>query len=124
LLAGTPREAFLPFFQFGQASWGKGGSDGTRTCLFPIEVRDPTRRTRAGKPDGSRLESLTERERQVGRLVVDRTTNAEIAAELFLSQKTVETHMRNIFRKMNVSSRVALARAIERTDRAAHASSP
>ena len=97
---------------------------GLEPAFSPSRCVRPTRRTRAGKPDGSRLESLTERERQVGRLVVDRTTNAEIAAELFLSQKTVETHMRNIFRKMDVSSHVAPARAIERTDRAAHASSP
>jgi len=33
----------------------------------------------------------------VARLVVDRKTNPQIAAELFLSQKTVETHLRNIF---------------------------
>lgn len=53
----------------------------------------------------------------MARLVVDRKTNPEIAAELFLSQKTVETHLRNIFHKMSVTSRVALARAVERTDR-------
>jgi DNA-binding NarL/FixJ family response regulator len=52
----------------------------------------------------------------VARLVVDRRTNPEIAAELFLSQKTVETHLRNIFRKVDVSSRVELARAVERAD--------
>ena len=57
------------------------------------------RRTRPGKTDGTGIESLTERELQVARLVVDRKTNPEIAAELFLSQKTVETHLRNIFRK-------------------------
>jgi DNA-binding CsgD family transcriptional regulator len=50
----------------------------------------------------------------VTQLVVDRKTNPEIAAELFLSQKTVETHLRNIFRKVGVSSRVELARAVER----------
>jgi DNA-binding CsgD family transcriptional regulator/tetratricopeptide (TPR) repeat protein len=75
------------------------------------------RRTRPGKIDGTGIESLTERELQVARLVVDRKTNPEIAGELFLSQKTVETHLRNIFRKIDVSSRVALARAVERADR-------
>ena len=47
------------------------------------------------------MESLTERELQVARLVVDRRTNPEIAHALFLSPKTVETHMRNIFRKLD-----------------------
>ena len=75
------------------------------------------RRTRPGKPDGAGVESLTERELQLARLVVDRKTNPEIAAELFLSQKTVETHLRNIFRKVGVSSRVELARAVERAER-------
>ena len=63
------------------------------------------------------IESLTQRELEVASLVVDRMTNAEIAFELFLSQKTVESHLRNIFHKMNVSSRVELARAIERANR-------
>ena len=45
------------------------------------------------------MESLSERELEVARLVVDRKTNPQIAAELFLSSKTVETHLRNAFRK-------------------------
>ena len=60
----------------------------------------------------------------MARLVVDRKTNPEIAAELFLSQKTVETHLRNIFRKLGVASRVELARAVERADRSENAASP
>jgi DNA-binding NarL/FixJ family response regulator len=76
----------------------------------------PHRRSRPGRCDGTGIESLTERELQLARLVVDRRTNAEIATELFLSQKTVETHLRNIFRKIDVSSRVQLARVIERSD--------
>ena len=40
------------------------------------------RRTRSGKTDGTGLQSLTERELQIARLVVDRKTNPEIAAEL------------------------------------------
>jgi len=76
---------------------------------------------RAAGSDGTGVEALTERELQVARLVVDRRTNPEIAEALFLSQKTVETHMRNIFRKLDVASRVEVARTLERADRAAHA---
>jgi DNA-binding NarL/FixJ family response regulator len=75
------------------------------------------RRTRAGKADGSGIETLTERELEVARLVVDRKTNAQIAAELFLSPKTVETHIRHLFQKLEVSSRVEVARVVERADR-------
>jgi DNA-binding CsgD family transcriptional regulator/tetratricopeptide (TPR) repeat protein len=78
----------------------------------------PHRRTKPGNPDVTGIESLTERELQVARLVVDRRTNVQIAAALFLSEKTVETHLRHIFHKMGVPTRVALARAIERSDQA------
>ena len=76
------------------------------------------RRTRLAKADGIGVASLTERERQIALLVVDRRTNREIAEALFLSPKTVETHLRNIFRKLDVSSRVEVARAVERADHA------
>ena len=75
------------------------------------------RRTARGKADGEGVETLTERELQVARLIVDRRTNPQIAAELFLSTKTVETHVRNLFHKLGVSSRVDIARTIERADR-------
>jgi DNA-binding CsgD family transcriptional regulator len=70
---------------------------------------------RRSGPSG--LDTLTARELEIARLVVDRQTNAQIAAALFLSKKTVETHLRNIFGKVGVSSRVELARAVERADR-------
>jgi ATP/maltotriose-dependent transcriptional regulator MalT len=80
--------------------------------------RPTHRRTRPGKTNAvGGVESLTGRELQVARLVVDRLTNPEIAAELFLSLKTVETHMHNMFRKLGVASRVELARAVELADR-------
>jgi DNA-binding NarL/FixJ family response regulator len=75
------------------------------------------RRTRRGKADGTGIEALTERELEVARLIVDRRTNAQIAAELFLSPKTVETHIRHLFQKLEVSSRVEVARVVERAER-------
>jgi DNA-binding NarL/FixJ family response regulator len=76
----------------------------------------PHRRTRRGEAEASGIESLTERELQVARLVVDRKTNPEIAAALYLSQKTVESHLRNIFRKVGVSTRIDLARLVAEAD--------
>ena len=75
------------------------------------------RRTRPGKSDGAEVELLTAREFEVARLVAQRKTNPEIAAALFLSQKTVETHLRNMFHKLSVNSRVELAQAVSRADR-------
>lgn len=77
------------------------------------------RRTRPGDLSQAGVASLTERELQIARLIVDRKTNGEIAADLFLSKKTIETHIRNMFRKLDASSRVDIARAIEREDRTA-----
>lgn len=65
-------------------------------------------------PDDSGVHALSKRELEIASLVTDRLTNREIAAALFLSDKTVESHMRNIFRKLGVSSRVEVARAVER----------
>ena len=78
--------------------------------------RNVYRRSARGTADDG-LSSLTARELELARLVVDRKTNPQIAAELFLSQKTVETHLRNIFRKVGVANRVELARTLEQSDR-------
>ena len=92
--------------------------DAAERELRRLGQRNLHRRTRAGRPGGTGIETLTERELQIARLVVDRRTNPQIAAELFLSQKTVETHIRNLFGKLDVSSRVEIARVVERADRA------
>jgi DNA-binding NarL/FixJ family response regulator len=72
------------------------------------------RRSRPGTPKVRGIAALTGRELEIAHLVVDRRTNPEIAAELYLSLKTIESHMRNIFRKLGVSNRVQLAREVER----------
>ena len=86
----------------GRSSWRSSASPGIG-------------KTRQG--DGTGVERLTEREREIARLVVDQRTNGEIAAQLFLGRKTVETHLRNIFAKLGVSSRVDVARVVEAADR-------
>jgi DNA-binding CsgD family transcriptional regulator len=52
---------------------------------------------------------LTEAERRIVALVAEGRTNKEVAAALYLSPKTVEASLRNVFRKLGVRSRTALA---------------
>jgi DNA-binding CsgD family transcriptional regulator/tetratricopeptide (TPR) repeat protein len=81
----------------------------------------------AGRPgpaaaDDSGLGSLTKREREISELIAERMTNKEIASQLFLSEKTVESHIRNVFHKLGASSRVEVARTVERDRREREAS--
>jgi DNA-binding NarL/FixJ family response regulator len=70
------------------------------------------RPARAG--DDGPLGALTAREREIAMLVADGRTNREVAEQLVLSAKTIEAHLRNIYAKLGVRSRVELAREAER----------
>ena len=85
--------------------------DEARRALRRLGGRAEPRGPAAG---GEGLQSLSGREREVADLVTARKTNKEIAADLFLSEKTVESHLRNAFFKLGVSSRVEVARLVER----------
>jgi DNA-binding CsgD family transcriptional regulator len=61
---------------------------------------------------GSMSPKLTSAERRVADLVAAGRTNAEVAAELFMSQRTVESHLSRIYRKLGVRSRTELSRAL------------
>ena len=67
--------------------------------------RGPRQRPRQG------WESLTDTERQVVQLVTDGLANAKIGERLFISRRTVETHISHVFGKLGVSSRRELAKA-------------
>jgi DNA-binding NarL/FixJ family response regulator len=69
--------------------------------------RRVTRRPRTDHRTG--LAALSPRERDVADEVVTGKTNREIAASLFLSEKTVENHLSRIYSKLDVHSRAALA---------------
>jgi len=57
-------------------------------------------------PDEGKL--LTDREREILKLIAKEYTNRDIAEELFISERTVETHRKNIFRKTGTNSLVGL----------------
>jgi DNA-binding CsgD family transcriptional regulator len=54
-------------------------------------------------------EQLTERERMVARMAGQALTNQQIARRLQITTHTVNFHLRQIFRKLHISSRVSLA---------------
>ena len=56
------------------------------------------------------LDLLSSREQEVMRLIARGYTYKEVAAELFISIKTVETHMSNVLRKLQLSNRTELTR--------------
>jgi len=58
------------------------------------------------------LASLTDTERAIADLVAQGLTNRQIAQRVFVSRHTVDFHLRSIFRKVDVTSRVDLARQI------------
>ena len=112
LAAGRPRRAIAE----SQAAAALFESCGATRLREEVErelrrLGRPYRR-RAQHGDRGGAGALTARELEIAELVGARRTNREIAGELFLSEKTVEAHLRNIFGKLGVSSRRAIADAL------------
>jgi DNA-binding CsgD family transcriptional regulator len=73
-----------------------------------VELRASGERSR--RRDPSTLDDLTPQEVQIAQLVAQGGTNRAIAAQLFLSPRTIDFHLRNVFRKLGIRSRTELAR--------------
>jgi DNA-binding NarL/FixJ family response regulator/tetratricopeptide (TPR) repeat protein len=119
LAAGGDTAAAATEFERAAAALEQCGALGYRGEAERELGRLGRRRPRRSRPGTGEpgIGSLTERELEVARLIVDRRTNTEIAAQLYVSRKTVETHVRNLFHKLDVSSRADVARVIERAAR-------
>jgi DNA-binding CsgD family transcriptional regulator len=72
-----------------------------------VELRASGERLRARGT--AKSESLTPQELQIARFVATGATNKEVAEQLFLSPRTVDAHLRNVFRKFGFTSRGQLA---------------
>jgi ATP/maltotriose-dependent transcriptional regulator MalT len=97
------RAALTTFERLGAASW----SERARTELA---ATGETARRR----DPYAAEQLTPQELQVALVVARGATNKEAGAALFLSPKTIETHLGRVYRKLNVRSRTELAHLFSR----------
>jgi len=75
------------------------------------ELRRLGHRVRA-RPATSGDGDLTAREREIAELVAAGRTNREVAAQLVLSERTIEAHLRNVYAKLGVRSRVELTRRL------------
>jgi DNA-binding CsgD family transcriptional regulator len=100
-------EAFLAYFE------GRGrrtSADRCRRLLRSLGRRPAP----AGRERGPG--ELSPRELEVVRLVAEGRSNAEIAGALFISQRTVTTHLQNVYSRLGLGSRTALARWVLDTD--------
>ncbi|MFI5833318.1 ATP-binding protein [Micromonospora sp. NPDC051300] len=87
-----------------------GAQGWARRCRAEI---DATGR-RAPAPDDRGVDRLTSQERQIALHVAEGLTNREIATRIFLSPKTVEYHLGNVYRKLRLRSRPELIRHLSR----------
>ena len=115
--AAGDRDAALPVLRRAEADLAAAGAERLRAevvrDLRKLGVRVAGRQRRGAAGEG--LAALSGREREIAELVALGRTNREIAAELFVSEKTVEGHLRNVFTKLDVSARAAVAEIVGRS---------
>jgi len=107
IIQGIGRKSFEAAFARGQAmTIGEG-------VTFAIEDKQPPRPAPSVRTKSRAM--LTRRQLEIARLVADDLSNKQIAGRLFLSERTVETHVTNILNKLGLNSRVQLGRWVADT---------
>ncbi len=91
------RRAADLFRQVGTTPWEERAEAELRATGEKARERDP-----------STLDQLTPQELQIAGLVASGMTNRQIAAQLFLSPRTIDYHLRKVFSKLGVASRTEL----------------
>ncbi|KJC65049.1 LuxR family transcriptional regulator [Agreia bicolorata] len=96
------RDAIVVFDAIGAAPWA-------HRARAELAASGETARPR----DGGSGKALTERERQIATLAAGGASNHEVASRFFLSRKTVEYHLHQVYQKLGIGSRAALAAALQ-----------
>jgi DNA-binding CsgD family transcriptional regulator len=98
--------------------WLQEGLDLARSCgAQALAERAGTELRAAGgrssEPEATGVGQLTVSERRVAELAAEGHSNPEIAQSLFVTRKTVETHLGRVYRKLGISGREQLAHALD-----------
>ena len=92
------RAAFAGFEALGAEPWAERAAAELRASGETARKRDP-----------STIDQLTPQELQIVRFVAEGLSNKEVAAQLYLSPRTIDYHLRNVFAKLGITSRTQLA---------------
>ena len=124
VVSATDRAAAAEHFAAAAAEGRKAGSvalerlaeRGLRDLGVRTWRRGPVARQSVESTGGSGDVALSPRELEVARLVIEGASNPEIAAQLFLSRKTVERHVSNALAKVGARNRTELAHRLRKID--------
>ncbi len=89
---------------------------GGQSLLDPAVTQRVLRRIREGQPADDPLESLTKQERRILDLIGEGLTNRQIAAEMFLAEKTVKNYVTQLLSKLGLERRTQAAVLVTRHD--------